>query len=137
MPNRARSLIVSSVLFLISDILFMTASIAQQPGFRGAPASAAETKNPYADNAAAAAAGKKLYGQNCAQCHGKNLEGMGPAPALDTPNVRQAKAGDLFWFITTGKMSSGMPSWSRLPTQQRWQIVSFLQASPEQKTAAK
>jgi len=31
----------------------------------------------------AAAAGKKLYLLNCAQCHGNNLQGEGPAPPLD------------------------------------------------------
>jgi len=115
----------------------MLTVFAQQPGFRGAPPSVAETKNPYADNSTAAAAGKKLFAINCAQCHGRNLEGMGPAPALDTRNVRQARPGELFWFITTGKLTSGMPSWARLSAQQRWQIVTFLQMPSEQSTAAK
>lgn len=103
--------------------------LAQQAAFRGAPASAAEMKNPYAGNASAAAAGKKLYIQDCAQCHGNNLQGMGPAPALDTPSVRSAKPGELFWFITTGKLESGMPSWSQLPKQQRWQVVTYLESA--------
>ena len=94
-------------------------------------------KNPYAGNAAAAAAGRKLYAQDCAQCHGNKLQGMGPAPALDTASVRNAEAGELFWFITTGKLTSGMPSWSNLPQQQRWQIVSFLESRPPEKAAAK
>ena len=85
-------------------------------------------KNPYQAKPAAVAAGKTLYGQNCATCHGKNLQGIGPAPALDTPSVTNAKPGELFWFISTGKVTSGMPSWSSLPKQQRWQIVTFLQS---------
>ncbi len=103
--------------------------VAQQAAFRGAPASAAEVKNPYAGSATAAAAGKKLYIQDCAQCHGNNLQGMGPAPALDTPSVRNAKPGELFWFITTGKLDSGMPAWSQLPKQQRWQVVTYLEST--------
>jgi len=93
-------------------------------------------KNPYSRSAGAAAAGRTVYAKNCAQCHGKNLQGMGPAPALDTPSVRKAKPGELFWFITNGKPSSGMPSWVNLTKQQRWQIVSFLQSNGE-KAAAK
>ena len=85
-------------------------------------------KNPYASNASAAAAGKVAYVKNCSQCHGKEAQGMGPAPALDTPSIRNANPGELFWFISTGKLSSGMPSWSNLPKQQRWQIVTFLQS---------
>jgi len=84
--------------------------------------------NPYQGKPDAAAAGKKLYGQNCAQCHGANRQGIGPAPALDSQDVKNAKPGALFWFITTGNVTSGMPSWSGLPKNQRWQIVTFLQS---------
>jgi mono/diheme cytochrome c family protein len=100
----------------------------QSTAFRGAPASAAAMTNPYANNANAAAGGKKLYGQNCAQCHGNNLQGMGPAPALESNSIKSAKPGELFWFITNGNLNNGMPSWSNLPKQQRWQIVTFLEA---------
>ena len=96
--------------------------------FHNAPASAAELKNPYSGNASAAAGGKKLYAQNCAQCHGNNLQGMGPAPSLDSPALKNAKPGEVFWFITNGDLNKGMPSWSSLPKQQRWQIVSFLES---------
>jgi mono/diheme cytochrome c family protein len=116
---------------------WITPSAAQQSSFRNAPASAAEMKNPYAGSATAATAGKKLYAQDCAQCHGNNLQGMGPAPELDTPAVHKATAGELFWFISTGKLTSGMPSWSNLPRPQRWQIVTFLESRANQKTAAK
>ncbi len=140
MPIRAHRLISATAL-LILVILGMTFSIAsssaQQASFRSAPASATEMKNPYAGSASAATAGKKLYGQDCSQCHGNNLQGMGPAPALDTPSVRNAKEGELFWFISTGKLTSGMPSWSNLPKPQRWQIVTFLQSRASEKTAAK
>ena len=127
------------VAFLTSAIVLLGIPplIAQQPTFRNAPASAAADKNPYAGNATAAAAGKKLYLQDCAQCHGKNLQGMGPAPTLDSASVRKANAGELLWFITSGKPSSGMPSWGNLSKQQRWQIVTFLESGSGAKTATK
>ncbi len=118
----------SAVFLAVSAVLWVTLSIAQESSFHNAPASAAQMKNPYAGNAQAAAGGKKLYGQNCAQCHGKNLQGIGPAPPLDTASVKNAKPGELFWFITNGKLTAGMPSWSGLPKQQRWQLVTFLQS---------
>jgi hypothetical protein len=43
----------------------------------------------------------------------------------------------LFWFITKGKLESGMPSWSNLSQQQRWQIVTFLEPPGNTKAAAK
>ncbi len=111
-------------------------SAAQSSGFRNAPPSAAAMKNPYT-SASAAASGKKLYAQNCAQCHGANLQGMGPAPALDSTPFKNAKPGELFWFITKGKLESGMPSWANLSQQQRWQIVTFLESQGNTNTAAK
>ena len=94
-------------------------------------------KNPYGHSATAATAGRKVYAQNCAQCHGKSLQGMGPAPALDTVKVREAKPGELFWFITNGKPDSGMPAWNNLPKNQRWEIVSYLQEKKASKEATK
>ena len=67
------------------------ASHAQNASFHNAPAAAATVKNPFEGQAQAAAAGKKLYGQNCSQCHGNNLQGMGPAPALS--RLRRGVAG--------------------------------------------
>ena len=101
--------------------------VGQSASFRGAPSSSAQTTNPYSGNAQAAAGGKKLYAQNCSQCHGNNLQGIGPAPSLTTAAVKNALPGELFWFITNGDLNKGMPSWSQLPKQQRWQIVTFLE----------
>ena len=112
----------TAIAICVSVIVF-----AQEKGYRGAPPSAAAMTNPYAGNATAAAGGKKLYAQNCAQCHGTNLQGMGPAPALQSASVKSAKPGELFWFISNGNLNNGMPSWSNLPKPQRWQIVTFLE----------
>lgn len=101
---------------------------AQNASFHNAPVSAAGMKNPFSGQGSAVAAGKKLYAQNCAQCHGNNLQGMGPAPALDNASTKSAKPGELFWFITNGNLNNGMPAWSSLPKQQRWQIVTFLES---------
>lgn len=100
---------------------------AQNSKFHNAPASADQAMNPYSGNQPAAAAGKKLYAQNCAACHGNNLQGMGPAPTLLSPSVKNAKSGELFWFVTDGDLNKGMPGWSQLSTQQRWQIVTFME----------
>lgn len=115
------------VLIAVIAILSWKPVFAQEARFRNAPASA-EAKNPYAGNASAAAAGKDVYGKTCSQCHGNNRQGMGPAPALDSSQVLTANPGELFWFITNGKPSSGMPAWPNLSKQQRWQVVTFLQS---------
>jgi mono/diheme cytochrome c family protein len=134
---RARISFASIAIISVGAALWLApGASAQNPGFRNAPRSAAERKDPY-KSPAAAAAGKKLYLRNCAQCHGSNRQGIGPAPALDRAPVKNAKPGELFWFITQGKLESGMPSWSNLSEQKRWQIVTFLQSQGATKTAAK
>ncbi|HEV8385263.1 MAG TPA: cytochrome c [Candidatus Acidoferrales bacterium] len=94
-----------------------------------APASAEARSNPYEGNHDAVRAGQKLYGRYCAECHGKDLAGQRKTPALDSQNVEQAAPGKLFWVLTNGDLRKGMPAWSELPEQQRWQIVSYLKSA--------
>lgn len=137
MISRAHILFASVAIVSIGAALGLApCAAAQNSGFRNAPPSAAEMKNPY-KSVAAAAAGQKLYALHCAQCHGGNLQGIGPAPSLDRAPVQNAKPGELFWFITKGKLESGMPSWANLSQQQRWQIVTFLESQGNTKAAAK
>lgn len=42
------------------------------------------------------------------------------------PVVQQQSDGTLFWKITNGNPSHGMPSFSKLPTLERWQLVLFI-----------
>ena len=96
--------------------------------FRDAPASASRLQNPFRGRGEAVPAGRKLFRQYCAQCHGNNAEGYGKAPPLRSSIVQQTPDGVLYWFLKNGKLRAGMPSWSGLPPQQRWQIVSFLKS---------
>src|SRR5467141_712954 len=93
---------------------------AQNSNFHNAPASAKQMKNPY--EAQPPEAGKSLYHLRCARCHGENGEGSGNIPALASGQAQSASEGELFWYITKGDVNNGMPSWSTLPRQQRWQI---------------
>lgn len=103
-----------------------------------APAAAKEWKNPYAGQPEAILAGKKLFARHCASCHGLEGRGHEEAPDLHTPVVQSAPPGVLFWFLRSGDLRKGMPSWSRLPDQQRWQLVSYLQTfAPQAETAEK
>ena len=98
------------------------------PVFQGAPAAVARVQNPYGGEAKAVLAGKKLFRRYCASCHGENAEGRGTAPPLRSSVVQRTPDGVLYWFLKNGKLRAGMPSWSGLPPQQRWQIVSFLKS---------
>ena len=91
-----------------------------------APLSAHSLQNPFAGQVEAAEAGFKLYQQHCAQCHGPSGYGMDRAANLHSPIIQQAPPGVLFWAIRNGRLRKGMPSWSRLPDQQIWQLITYL-----------
>jgi glucose/arabinose dehydrogenase len=117
----------SIAICLLAALLNPLSSWAQKPSFHDAPPAAEQLKNPYA-GPQAAAGGQKLYVHNCASCHGHDAQGMGNVPALASGPTQSATPGELFWFITTGDVNNGMPSWSGLPEQQRWQIVTYLKS---------
>ena len=100
----------------------------QTSSFHNAPPAATLAHNPQAGKPDAIEAGKKLYGQNCASCHGADGEGTGNIPALKSGPTQQAKDGEVFWFITHGDPNNGMPVWSGLKVQERWQLVSYIKA---------
>jgi cytochrome c oxidase cbb3-type subunit 2 len=93
-----------------------------------APAVLASRPNPYAGRTLAVEAGAKLFRQHCAECHSVNGEGSVDAPSLRSAHVQAAPPGALFWFLTNGDLRHGMPSWSRLPEERRWQLVTYLQS---------
>jgi mono/diheme cytochrome c family protein len=96
--------------------------------FTHVPSKARLKANPLASDPDARAAGQKLFRQHCAQCHGASAEGTKGAPMLVGAAMLDAKPGELFWVVTNGVVRKGMPSWSGLPPQQRWQIVTFLES---------
>jgi mono/diheme cytochrome c family protein len=85
--------------------------------------------NPYSvDDADAVKAGEKLYQRYCSACHGKEAEGRGRTPSLHSPTVMGASPGTLYWLLRNGSLRRGMPSWSRLPPEQRWQMVTWMKS---------
>jgi mono/diheme cytochrome c family protein len=93
-------------------------------GLAGAPVSARARVNPYEGKPEAVRAGRKLFERYCEECHGAGANRK--APALDSGKIEMAPPGDVFWIMTNGDLRAGMPSWSRLPEAQRWQIVSYI-----------
>src|SRR5437763_7705321 len=81
--------------------------------------------NPFADDHEAVQAGAKMFQQHCASCHGKEAEGKGKRPSLRSERVQAATPGEIQWLLKNGSLAAGMPSWSRLPEQQRWQLVTY------------
>jgi mono/diheme cytochrome c family protein len=92
------------------------------------PSEAIAKSNPLSQKPEATAGGKKLFQRNCVECHGATGIGLEKKHAADLQlsAVQQQSDGALFWKITNGNTDRGMPSFSRLPELQRWQLVLYL-----------
>jgi mono/diheme cytochrome c family protein len=93
-----------------------------------APEKARARKNPFADDPDAVHAGRKLFLQHCAECHGDDARGRRHAANLYASSVQRATPGELEWLLWNGNIGKGMPSWSGIPQQRRWQLVAYLKS---------
>lgn len=97
-------------------------------------------KNPKANNAANAKAGKEAYGHYCVVCHGLDGQATGvpfadkmtpPVPSLASQDVQSYSDGQLQWIIANGVAPSGMPaSKGVLNDDEMWSIVVYLRNLP-------
>jgi mono/diheme cytochrome c family protein len=87
-------------------------------------------------------AGRRVYDQHCAACHGANGDGNGPASVWLFPKPRNFSAGlfkiqstpagslptdeDLFQTVTRGMPGSSMPSFTYLSEQERREAVLYV-----------
>ena len=81
-----------------------------------------DLSNPFPKDPTAIQAGHSLYSQNCAACHGANLEG-GIGPELIGEDYDDAL---LFELIYVGITDAGMPAFASLGNEKVWQIVNFI-----------
>ncbi len=91
--------------------------------------------NPLAGDAADLARGKELFDTFCVVCHGTGGQGDGsvvgpnripPLPLLNltSPLTRGYSDGYIWGMITNGR--GLMPSYRRIPAEDRWYIVSYV-----------
>jgi len=101
---------------------------------------APKTKNPMPVEAATWSAALPRYRELCVTCHGapgvdasEIGEGLNPPPPdLTLPRVQARPDGELFWIVTNGIRTTGMPAFG--PThkpEEIWKIVALLRHLPE------
>ncbi len=111
-----------------------------------APKSADKLKNPLAGIMEATKKGKKLFSDNCYECHGDSGLGNGPSaymldpkPAnLTSEKVQKQSDGAIFWKISEGDNGAMVSYKDSFSEKQRWQLVNYIrQLSFENKTGKK
>lgn len=104
------------------------------------PFEAGDLKNPVPVNSETLDAGKQIYTQSCALCHGSDGHGqtsLGQAmypPAMDltSPHVQHWDDGEMYWIIQNGARLTGMPSWKgTISPEDTWKLVHFIRQLPE------
>jgi mono/diheme cytochrome c family protein len=93
-----------------------------------APEKARSKRNPLEKDPQAPVAGRILFEQHCAECHGGAAEGGKKGPSLKASEIQNAESGVIFWILTNGVVRKGMPVWSKLPEPQRWQLVTYIKS---------
>src|SRR5262245_54204993 len=107
----------------------VTLAVAGRDWMGDVPARDRQKSNPFHDQAQAIQAGRLLFAEHCAECHGDDAGGRKKRPSLRTQRIQsEATEGEVHWLLVNGNMRHGMPSWSRLPDQQLWQLVTYLRS---------
>ena len=105
---------------------------------------AGATVAPALDTPALVARGAACYGDKCVQCHGGPGVAQGdigrsmqplPGPLVDAS--QRWRPEELYWITCNGIKMSGMPAWQhRLPDDDLWALVAFMQRLPKLTAAA-
>ncbi len=138
MPKFSRfSLLITLVLLLSGCSFSLVSDITPPPGSELA---ASQSTQPVVSSPVFPivppdlADGKKLYNQDCTQCHGVTGLGDGPQAAqLSAPVAslglsdfaRQFSPAEWFTVVTQGNMEKFMPAFPNLTDRQRWDVVSY------------
>lgn len=94
----------------------------------GLPMRHTPISSPYQENAYGIAEGKRLYSAfNCNGCHANGGGGIGPA-LMDDKWIYGSAPDQIYSSISQGR-PNGMPTFgARVPSQQIWQLVAYVQS---------
>jgi mono/diheme cytochrome c family protein len=107
------------------------------------PPDAAKAANPIKPTPASLAQGKKMYGFDCALCHGKDGDGKGDLAAdmnlkladyRDSSALKDMTDGEMFYIIKNGKGQMTGEA-DRFKPEEIWNLVNYVR-SLAKKTAA-
>ena len=114
-------------------------SLLEKTMHRSVKLRASDIDPPVLDGAALISRGAACYLDKCVQCHGgpgvaqaeigRSMQPL-PGPLADA-NLRW-RPQELYWITRNGIKMSGMPAWQhRLPDEDLWALVAFMQRLPK------
>ena len=118
----------TGVLLLLITASAVCVAAANGSWLKKVPKADRERVSPYSGVPDAASAGRLIFSDNCAKCHGEDAEGKRNRPSLRSERVRNATDGEIAWLLKNGNMFKGRPNWSGLPEQQRWQVIAYIRS---------
>jgi mono/diheme cytochrome c family protein len=100
------------------------------------PPEDAAKPNPVKPSPDSLAKGKKLYGYDCAMCHGKDGDGKGDMAAdmKDMPDftrgdtLKHRTDGELFYITRNGKGENMPPEGDRAKDEDIWNMVNYVRS---------
>lgn len=122
-------------LILITAVCMIPATAHSQNTNWEAPKDADTLENPFDQSERIVKAGKQIFQQLCAVCHGKNGKGDGvtasslePKPAnLHGSVIQQQSDGALYWKVREGRPPMP-PFGSQLSDKQMWAVVTYIKS---------
>jgi cytochrome c peroxidase len=135
LDRQARAaLVVATGALVWTAALAATLVARQAPHVHHAPAQSRMLASPLDLTDADLAAGRASFDARCARCHGAKGTGGPPvAQSLPAPSdltradLGTHADGELYWVITHGIATSGMPGFEAALTETaRWQLVAYL-----------
>jgi mono/diheme cytochrome c family protein len=137
-PNKNQGRAVRKVLFVVAlgliCLSIWLSAFHKTPWI--VPAAEKARKNPLTASDENLRAARRIYGQQCDNCHGESGKGDGsdammydPAPSdlTDAEKIGKLADGEIFYQINEGRKP--MPSFKKkLTEEQRWQLVLLVRA---------
>jgi mono/diheme cytochrome c family protein len=136
---RRTLLILSAILLVCFGISYAKPNSTQEkPGSAEAKLTPEDVakKNPVPPTPEGLAEARKLFGYNCAMCHGKSGDGKGDLVAdmklelrdwRDASSIEKMTDGELFWIVSKGK--GKMPGeGDRTAEKVRWNFVNLVRS---------
>jgi len=124
--------------FCCTFLLFLSSFQTPAPGPAAPiPADAARMTNPFKPNPESMARAKKIYGYDCAICHGVNGDGKGEAVAdlkltmkdyTDPATLKDLSDGELFYIIRNGRGQMPSEEEARAKPEDVWNMVVLIRS---------